>query len=94
MSSMTACTSGGGGPGAVVADRRARRRPVRASSRSGSCTAVIPPGPHEIPHRPMAVSNRVNPSAGGPLGSGLAIALLLCVPPILVWRPPRTTPVC
>ncbi len=56
---------------------------MRASSRSGSCTAVIPPGPHAIPHRPMAVSNRVNPSAGGSLASGLAIALLLRVPPIL-----------
>ena len=65
MSSMTVCTSGGGGPGAVVADRRARRRPVRASSRSGSCTPLIPPGLQEIPHRPMAVSNKAKPSAGG-----------------------------
>ena len=55
---------------------------------------MIPPGLHAIPHRPMAVSNSTYPSAGGPLASGLAIALLLCVAPILARRPLRTTPVC
>ena len=44
---------------------------------------MTPPGLQEIPHRPMAVSNKAYPSAGGPLGSRLAIALLLCVAPIL-----------
>jgi hypothetical protein len=42
----------------------------------------------------MAVSNRVKPVDGGSLASGLAIALLLCVAPILARRPPRTTPIC
>jgi hypothetical protein len=78
----------------AVADRRATRRLVWASSRSGSCTPVIPLELHAIPHRPMAVSNRANPSAGGPLASGLAIALLLCVAPILARQAPRTTPIC